>query len=100
MVKDITCPYCNKSTFGLTCENHGEILVSICFGLNMQTWEIFISNVKIWKIDNHKDFICVDLEKNLMFVYKDYKKVAELLIDNSLTPENYENKLKTYLTFL
>ena len=97
---NLTCPYCEKEIKeGFCCENHKDIQVLCCGGLDKDN-NLFMSEIKMWNKDYYPDFIWINLEENIMTIYKDCNKVAQVDLDKSLTPENFEDKLKTYLIFL
>jgi len=90
------CPYCNNITdpfeemwinSPFLCKNHGDINVvfykdnsRICmYNRILPSWYLYI-------IDN---FMTLNKEQ----------KTITILFDKNLTPENFEQKLKTYLTF-
>ena len=104
------CPYCNCSTNNiddawLSCYNHGEIVV------RFWNWKRYINNIyagdkvkqKLYYI-GYKDYYIYLYPKdnfmNICFNYFDSPDNSITLpIDPNLTPENFEQKLKTYLTF-
>jgi hypothetical protein len=42
----------------------------------------------------------ISLDSKVMSIFKDYTHLIRLPLDPNLTPENFEQKLKTYLNFL
>ena len=102
-MKIISCPYCkteiNKIYENIfTCTNHNGIVVEI-YSPNEN-----INYIRLYDID-FRNQIFIDKDSMSLFCSKkpvgDYAtRKAVLPIDSNLTPENFENKVKTYLTFL
>ena len=97
------CPFCNNiliktNTFlWLSCENHPPINLSVTtYTKNILMWDKTINS-------NYSDYLMI-IKQNTMNLYYKYSGAHSLLkelpIDTSLTPENFIQKLKTYLLFL
>ena len=104
----IPCIYCNNiltsNNFGkaayiesFSCKNHENIIVN------------FVYNRRLSMIDYHSIYNSTDsviskyqifIMKDNMNIYHNFFLLTEIPIDSSLTPENYNQKLKTYLTFM
>ena len=99
-MSNYSCLYCRKSLrpiFGYIpgyirydCNNHNYISVSFYINENNNCYAVRLYTVK------NKISINSNLEK--MYVYKENEYLV-LPIDNNLTPENFEVKLKLYFTF-
>ena len=94
------CLYCGNNTEytiypdWFACKNHGNVRAAYCINkkglfIIQRSSGFYVVNMYIkynyMKILNNKEINVVE--------------VLKLPIDNSLTPENFNNKLKTYLTF-
>ena len=106
-ITKIICPFCNKETINTTnccitgfwnkCENHGNINVNI----HREGYvEIFNSNYLFFfnkkNISLYKILTKNKVEKIIEFLHNQM-----VISDNQIiTPENFEQKLKTYLLFL
>ena len=104
------CPYCkkpfkesDKDLFYISCENHPVKVDFFLIGhynynnsLDIQyvlmTEKYNASDTKLW---DYQIFI----EKNKMILCKKFYTLKSLPLDKSLTPENFYQKLKTYLIF-
>jgi hypothetical protein len=78
------------------CENHNNIIVEIYLlkeNINYIRLCDKNFNYQIFIDKDSMDFYCRNKRIS-------YKKVAVLPLDSHLTPENFEKKIKTYLTFL
>ena len=90
-IKQITCPFCNNKIF-LNCSNHGDISVKV-FSSQYTNFIIRLSD---------KNY-SIYLEQDTMLLWKYTNNgssfVGRFPIDPNLTPENFEEKVKLYLTF-
>ena len=72
------------------CENHNNVMV--------QKYNANYNADSIWLL-NFPYIIIMRLKENKMFLYKGGFLIMDSFIDRNLTPENFEQKLKTYLIF-
>ena len=105
----VLCPFCEKITskivasflnvrcnysMGLyNCENHHPLKVEFWYNYNN-------SQVEDVEISNEEYKIITNKEENIMEITKFNIPIAKIPLDKSLTLENFEKKLKTYLLFL
>ena len=100
------CPYCKKLSevgtakyygeYYISCANHGSTNVDIYFSQSNQRTVVQAS------FSNDKYNFILDklfLKKEMFLSLEDGEEV-QLPYDESLTPENFEQKLKLYLTFM
>jgi hypothetical protein len=96
-MKNIRCPFCNLITtvkyniniFLYVCNKHNNIEV------------VFDPIAKDFWLHNNLYWIHSDPETNTMNLSKEDSMIFETInLDPNLTPENFEEKLKTYLNFL
>ena len=101
-MNSLFCPYCNKELIILAtntgsnrviskCENHKLIHVRIVRDINF-------NRIEIW--NNNYIVSITDRKEMRIWQRPSYNIIATLSIDPNLTPENFEKKIKTYLTFL
>jgi hypothetical protein len=114
-MKEYICKYCKKELtykymdnypiflFGFfiklcyACDNHNHLVLFLFNDFNKIAYIRFL-------VENSM-YIDIDYISNLMSINTHYNNgfddeiCCKLSIDNSLTPENIENKIKTYLTF-
>ena len=100
------CPYCkevvsiDKKYLSETiyyCDNHKNISVLISYNNGF----IYANYIHLYNKEYEGGYhIYVRVEENEMIVRDtNFSGLAILPIDNNLTPENFEKKIKTYLTF-
>jgi hypothetical protein len=104
-----TCPYCNKEAAkyidnyfhkNFVCYNHPSTTVYLWFSDKLK-----LERVEIDSKGYTSFFVEIFYEDNYMRVAKRASSIEfavdiNMPIDYFLTPENFEKKLKTYLTFL
>ena len=94
------CPYCDNENL---IEVQGTIYASPVYRCNNHICETFLFFKDLAHIDYIvicKHIFYIYIFKNKMDLYtKDYSVTMHLPCDSNLTPENFEQKLKTYLTF-
>lgn len=94
----IICPYCKKYT--LECNGVYNAFLSYnqykCINHKLPVLLYSIDNFSIVLI--RMGNIIINYVGNVMFFYLNSSNI-KLPIDNNLTPENIEQKIKTYLTF-
>ena len=85
------CPFCKNIVYNYLCSNHLPIhvIIHVTFREN---------DLKYIKLSNQEYNIYFN--KTSMTIYRHGSFILETTVDPSLTPENFEKKLKTYLTFL
>ena len=100
-MKYLTCPYCEQKIKVIhnlddyiECKNHGDIVVLIWETLNI---EISNSNYMIYLYQQERMELFKINKAGLGRYYDDISR--DLPFDYSLTPENFEEKVKTYLIF-
>ena len=98
------CPYCKKLANFYSFINYNQSVKVKCKNHQLTSVYILYNNANIQSIEliSYEYTINISYLDNIMTLRKnmDYKPLCELLIDNSLTPENFEEKLNFYLMFL
>ena len=99
-INSFKCIYCgnsieNSSSFEFYYDCHNHLPVNVRFWLNNY---YTITAIKL-AYENY--YICIFPEDNNMDLYSKFRflRVMALPLDKSLTPKNFNNKVKTYLTF-
>jgi hypothetical protein len=97
----IFCPFCKKeSTHTSGCKNH--------YPINVRFWIDFgrIVSIFLEKINYKYSIIInidIDISKTTM-ILRNWSAISgfdrKIPYDKNLTPENFEQKIKTYLSFL
>jgi hypothetical protein len=101
----IICPYCKRiikcnGECGNYCALHYPIDVSFYIIDNqINTIELRQNACAIIPNDYFRYSIIIFLNNNYM-ILKDYSSRWNIPYDKNLTPENFEQKIKTYLSFL
>jgi hypothetical protein len=107
-MKDYTCPYCEKpidhfpgwDMFGginFICRNHGIVIVRFKYSISDNSLlqiDIYFQSHLI----KYKEISIYPVENKMKLIIN-YDNIIELPIDKNLTPENFEQKIKTYLIF-
>ena len=101
-ISNVICPFCNKEI-----ENFSDQFFQyLMFQCNNHKNDVYI----VYS-DEKLDYYVISYKDYRIFIYKDderegdmniehkLNKIISLPVDNTLTPENIDTKLKTYLTF-
>jgi len=98
------CLYCGNALkyACTTIDNIGDW--NICKNHPLKVWLFAINHeITFVELKNNEYILRIDLKVNEMWLstYDDYfrNNILKLPLDNSLTPENFNDKLKLYLTF-
>jgi hypothetical protein len=95
--KNLTCRYCGNLLKGLYipyCDKH-KSCVEYQYSYQYSSTG-YVANVRIGDSGSYVQFW---LDKSDMMVYKNYKFITYVSMDPNLTPDNFEQKFKTYLNF-
>jgi len=91
------CPYCKtlcKKVWGdcFNCNSHAKDYY-IAF---------YVKDNLLYKTILVNKYIKIRIKNlyNIMEIIRDYEKILSIPIDPNITPENLEQKIKTYLSFL
>lgn len=94
----LVCPYCKRNIIYYRCDSHYPVIIHFWTSL------FEITDIRLEK-DNYEYSINIDFSKNTMLLRKRGftgipREIAIIPYDKNLTPENFEQKIKTYLSFL
>jgi rRNA pseudouridine-1189 N-methylase Emg1 (Nep1/Mra1 family) len=108
----INCPYCKKNVIKFSNKRVNYCLIDKCanhYPIDVYFWENeihlrpnIVYSLKISKKDIYLTFysIFIYIEENKMILKKYGNHILNMEYDKNLTPENFFQKVKTYLSFL